>query len=351
MKQFVIIMEQDFQNIFTNLENAIGNEKTLETLRELRTRVAEKNGNIFSDGEIKKNFSEKMCSLLQNENELIRRLTWQVIHNASVGNPEFLNEIISKLHSKILTDLKVEVPKTSNVICAIILQFMKHSSEENSDPDNEILSLELFREILRIVKNVENCDFAILLLEHILTSRDFEIFTENLEHEYCLTLFEFIQNIQENDKLNEKLLLFIVGEFKKKSGNLLTTFNKDLEVDPQQSSRLLEILSKASANQHHQRILQKDMSLLIDVLYVLRMMHDAGKSGEEALKPVNNMEILDANIDTESPVYGFKCNLIRLIGNLCYKHKENQDQVSTKYISKVKLTVNHFVGTSGLNRI
>lgn len=321
-------MEQDFQNIFTNLENAIGNEKTLETLRELRTRVAEKNGNIFSDGEIKKNFSEKMCSLLQNENELIRRLTWQVIHNASVGNPEFLNEIISKLHSKILTDLKVEVPKTSNVICAIILQFMKHSSEENSDPDNEILSLELFREILRIVKNVENCDFAILLLEHILTSRDFEIFTENLEHEYCLTLFEFIQNIQENDKLNEKLLLFIVGEFKKKSGNLLTTFNKDLEVDPLQSSRLLEILSKASANQHHQRILQKDMSLLIDVLYVLRMMHDAGKSGEEeALKPVNNMEILDANIDTESPVYGFKCNLIRLIGNLCYKHKENQDQV------------------------
>jgi len=30
-----------------------------------------------------------------------------------------------------------------------------------------------------------------------------------------------------------------------------------------------------------------------------------------------------------SPVHGFKRDLIRLIGNLCYENKENQDLVSS----------------------
>ena len=306
-------MENDLEADLKALENP---EQVLDALRNLRKNVTQPQ----KDFPIKK-FLKKIIPLLKHEDELTRRLSWQTLHNLCAANSHYIQETMEELSMPFIVErLTSEVSKTSNVIFALILLNYKNCES------NVEVSLDLLK--VTTTKVSENdYDFAVLLLKHILININVENHMDNLDSSQRVTIFDLVQNIQENDELNEHLLNLVVKEFKKKSGNLLMTFNKN-EIDPVESSKLLEILSKSSSNEVLQKVLQKDMSLLIDVLYVLRMMHDAGKSGEiPNLKPVTSMETIDAKIDTESPAYGFKCNLIRLIGNLSHKHKENQDQV------------------------
>ena len=104
---------------------------------------------------------------------------------------------------------------------------------------------------------------------------------------------------------------------------------KDLELDPAEVLRLLSLLTAISADVEKLKFLQEDKSLLIDSLYLIRMMNDMGKSEEDNMfKPVRKMADLNKEETVSNPVYGFKRDLIRLLGNLCWKHKENQDQVN-----------------------
>lgn len=65
---------------------------------------------------------------------------------------------------------------------------------------------------------------------------------------------------------------------------------------------------------------------------LLRCMSDIGKVGGNAFTPIDQMADLDDKETMESaashPAFGFKCDLIRLIASLAYRHKANQDQVS-----------------------
>jgi len=59
------------------------------------------------------------------------------------------------------------------------------------------------------------------------------------------------------------------------------------------------------------------------------MVHESGKSNPDhmfgtvkSITEVGNTEKMESD-----PVFGFKRDLIRLIGNLCHEKRENQDQV------------------------
>ena len=72
--------------------------------------------------------------------------------------------------------------------------------------------------------------------------------------------------------------------------------------------------------------LQSDASLLIDAVYLLRMAHALGAE-VEALRPVRKLSELDGAAVEANPAFGFKRDLVRLIGNLCWRHRKNQDTV------------------------
>ena len=110
-----------------------------------------------------------------------------------------------------------------------------------------------------------------------------------------------------------------VKSLKKKNAGLLNTYFKDL-VCPIETSKLLLIVCKASSDEKYQKILQNDKSLLIESIFLLKMMHDTEKSNGSLHKK-------DSEIIEDSPINGFKCNLVRLIGNLTYRNKANQDEV------------------------
>ena len=58
-------------------------------------------------------------------------------------------------------------------------------------------------------------------------------------------------------------------------------------------------------------------------------MHELG-SEVESFRPVGKLSDVRATEAEASPVFGFKRGLVRLIGNMCWRHKKNQDIVSLK---------------------
>jgi hypothetical protein len=61
-------------------------------------------------------------------------------------------------------------------------------------------------------------------------------------------------------------------------------------------------------------------------------MHSVGKMGENnfsAVQKLADLSTLAQSSDIhEHPAFGFKSCLVQMLGNLCWRHQENQNQVS-----------------------
>ncbi|XP_049627571.1 ataxin-10 [Suncus etruscus] len=89
--------------------------------------------------------------------------------------------------------------------------------------------------------------------------------------------------------------------------------------------RLLDALCEMSTNIDLLSYLQICPGLLEAVIGLLRLIHTAGSDGTSIFCTNSNVR---ADGDVSSAVEGFRSHLIRLIGNLCYKNRENQDKVN-----------------------
>ncbi|XP_052604514.1 ataxin-10 isoform X2 [Peromyscus californicus insignis] len=89
--------------------------------------------------------------------------------------------------------------------------------------------------------------------------------------------------------------------------------------------RLLDVLCEMTSNTELLGYLQVFPGLMERVIDVLRVIHVIGKDTTNIFSPSDSLK---AEGDIEHMTEGFKSHLIRLIGNLCYKNKENQDKVN-----------------------
>ncbi|XP_021248815.1 ataxin-10 isoform X2 [Numida meleagris] len=88
--------------------------------------------------------------------------------------------------------------------------------------------------------------------------------------------------------------------------------------------RLLDILCEMTSNNGQLEYLQSLPDLLEKAIDTLRLTHLAGKQTVNIFTTTHAMTWQE---EISHPAVGFKAHLIRLIGNLCYKNKENQDKV------------------------
>ncbi|KAK7803574.1 hypothetical protein U0070_004210, partial [Myodes glareolus] len=86
--------------------------------------------------------------------------------------------------------------------------------------------------------------------------------------------------------------------------------------------RLLDVLCEMTSHTELLGYLQVFPGLMERVIDVLRVIHVVGKDTTNIFSPSDSLK---AEGDIEHMTEGFKSHLIRLIGNLCYKNKENQD--------------------------
>ncbi|CAI9165827.1 unnamed protein product [Rangifer tarandus platyrhynchus] len=89
--------------------------------------------------------------------------------------------------------------------------------------------------------------------------------------------------------------------------------------------RLLDVLCEMTANTDLLGYLQVFPGLLERVIDLLRLVHAAGNDSANIFSACASIK---AEGDVSSVAEGFKSHLVRLIGNLCYKNKDNQDKVN-----------------------
>ncbi|KAJ8047689.1 Ataxin-10 [Holothuria leucospilota] len=96
-------------------------------------------------------------------------------------------------------------------------------------------------------------------------------------------------------------------------------------------TKLLSTLCVAtsSPSKSSLKTLQERKSLIISSLELLLMVHAIGKKGDNVFTVTQTLTSNDSNTN---PVHGFRRDLVRLIGNLSYQCKENQDVVSELHI-------------------
>jgi hypothetical protein len=132
---------------------------------------------------------------------------------------------------------------------------------------------------------------------------------------------------EEGPALSADAVAFVAKAFKEQSTMLLTTFRSGTNADPALTMKLLELLCEWSSSEDASA-LQDDTSVLIDAVYLLKMAHQLGVEGKEKdYAPVRKISELDSADVKNNPVFGFKRDLVRLIGNMCWRHKKNQDTV------------------------
>ncbi|NWR85871.1 ATX10 protein, partial [Furnarius figulus] len=130
----------------------------------------------------------------------------------------------------------------------------------------------------------------------------------------------------EEGKVFEKHADFLAGCFQENCGAVLKlTAAADAEDEEALVTiRLLDVLCEMTSNPGQLQHLQTLPGLLETAIDTLRITHLAGK---QAVNVFTATHAVTGQEEISHPAVGFKSHLIRLIGNLCYKNKENQDKV------------------------
>ncbi|XP_075363652.1 ataxin-10 isoform X2 [Mycteria americana] len=161
-----------------------------------------------------------------------------------------------------------------------------------------------------------------------------KVYKQQLESEWSVTLLELIMAkvSEKNPVTSEEMNAFmrhadfLAGCFQEKCEAVLKlTSAADAEDEEALVTiRLLDVLCEMTSNNGQLEHLQALPGLLETAIDTLRLTHLAGK---QAVNIFTATHAMTGQEEISHPAVGFKSHLIRLIGNLCYKNKENQDKV------------------------
>ncbi|XP_071897274.1 ataxin-10 isoform X2 [Anas platyrhynchos] len=161
-----------------------------------------------------------------------------------------------------------------------------------------------------------------------------KVYKEQLESEWSVTLLELIMSkvSEKNSVTSEetnvfmRIADFLASCFRDKCETVLklTSAGDAEDEEALVTVRLLDVLCEMTSNNGQLEHLQALPGLLETAIDTLRLTHLAGK---QAVNIFTATHAMTGQEEISHPAVGFKSHLIRLIGNLCYKSKENQDKV------------------------
>uniref|UniRef100_A0A7M4E0I5 Ataxin-10 n=1 Tax=Crocodylus porosus TaxID=8502 RepID=A0A7M4E0I5_CROPO len=247
---------------------------------------------------------------LENEQELLLtafRCSLQFLGNLAAGNGDSQNSIWKCAFPDLfLTCLNHHDVKIIAYCCMVLFTCL------NSEKVRELLEQ-------------KNLNVALAVLK---------VYRKQLESEWSITLLELIMAkvSEKNEVTSEELagLLkqadFLASCFQEKCQTVLrlTSAAKNEDEEALVTIRLLDVLCEMTSNNRQLEHLQTCPGLLETAVDILQLTHLAGKQATNVFTATHSVT---GEGEISHPAVGFKSHLIRLIGNLCYKNKENQDKV------------------------
>ncbi|XP_054718905.1 ataxin-10-like [Uloborus diversus] len=180
-------------------------------------------------------------------------------------------------------------------------------------------------------------DWGILFLELLLKQESFmQNCYEVLPGRNKLLILDLITHQLNNSNDGQTLippsaLNFVTQRYLNLVMNIMKVCNTEFsEIDASEIVKILTLLCAASISDQYSHSLKSSKELLEKSLDVLKSVHLLGKKSCNAFSSISNLNACDqfSKEDIEAhPSFCFKKNLIRLIGNLCYGCRENQDLV------------------------
>lgn len=281
-----------------------------------------------------------------NESYLpLLRCTIQLVGNLSVGQTDFQAENLWKINSASeQIFLRSSDLRSKNYICMVLLNVIQNDklfdildNSRESGGSSGVIARQIanFHPIWKNLVDSQpdgvGCEFSLFCLEAVVCSEKFFGFLDLASR---MTLLDIIVDVVEKSdlRISTENLLVLSNDFQKQSDVILTTnYGTVDQLNPRNVQNLLLILATASSSEKHRDKLQSGTSLLLNALYLLKMVHMAGKEGVSSHTPISKMSELTSmnkSGDVEDdPTYGFKANLIRLIANLCWNHHKNKTLV------------------------
>jgi len=347
------VTEQSINQVFSTLKEELGTENVmldnsrlevvLECIRVLRNVIAgiPKNQIFVANRLISLNFWETLSkfatSVDTTETQLklsVIRCSIQLLSNLMVGQTEFQLKYITNIFEILHLVIETVIDgKSVNYCCYALLILVKNEEALVSVSDlysrfASLLSI-LLKRLNEIFTSNETPDNLMILSIQSLTT-NFNILQllarEDRTSEASLHLLD-----QPGD-LSSPVLDLLASDFTNQTDVLLTT--KLGSVDQLQPANILLLTKLLATRASQQPVLQNNKSLVINTLYLLRMVHEASRHGSvpdlDLLPKLSDLEKRqqgDPGQVMDNPTYGFKAYLVQLITNLVWEHKENQSLV------------------------
>lgn len=236
-------------------------------------------------------------------------------------------EKILHLLGPMLIDL-LKHPDFSYITTALLYNIAK-----DVDVDLKFIHKHIYNILLDLCdKDGAKNEYLGFIMELLLNNRNVYSNYRSYDTQERLTILKNLKLCisKDNFKIDNEFIDILVHQFKVKSDCILKTVVDYLkDVEPLEVTYLLEILASLTGNESYLPYLQNDKSLLINCTFLLKSIHELGRSSENNFSAIQKLSAIaqpSQNI-MEHPAFGFKAGLIRILGNICWKHKRNQDEV------------------------
>ncbi|XP_074681727.1 ataxin-10 isoform X1 [Strix aluco] len=278
----------------------------------------------------------KLLDGIQTKEELLLtalRCSLQFLGNIAAGNGDSQNSIWKCAFPDLfLTCLMYSDEKIVAYCCMVLFTCLDSEKvRELLDPGNLTVPLR----VLKVYKEQLESEWSFLIVtDHLLKCPELvKALYAKLSNQERVTLLELMmaELSDKNPVTSEEMNVFmrhaefLAGCFQEKCEAVLKlTSAADAEDEEALVTiRLLDILCEMTSNNGQLEGLQALPGLLETAIDTLRLTHLAGKQAVNIFTATH----MTGQEEISHPAVGFKSHLIRLIGNLCYKNKKNQDKV------------------------
>ncbi|XP_010150010.1 PREDICTED: ataxin-10, partial [Eurypyga helias] len=278
----------------------------------------------------------KLLHGIQIKEELLLtalRCSLQFLGNVAAGNGDSQNSIWKCAFPDLfLTCLTYSDEKIVAYCCMVLFTCL------NSDKVRELLdpgNLTVAVRVLKVYEERLDSEWSFLIVtDHLLKCPELvKALYAKLSNQERVTLLELVmtkaieKNLVTTEEMNVFMRLadFVAGCFQEKCEAVLK-FTSTADTEDKEALvtiRLLDVLCEMTSNNGQLEHLQALPGLLETAIDTLRLTHLAGK---QAVNIFTARHALTGQEEISHPAVGFKSHLIRLIGNLCHKNKENQDK-------------------------